>query len=251
MKKLGAWVQSNLGASIVGGLVVGIVFWIGSRVVDEVPLDAIASVLGVAVALSIILFSIVFSIVNKTWRGWTWSWLFGLRLLTKKKREALIELGYLRRSIEQNQKDAEMKAAAEKSSVQVKQFIKETLEKSSAKSPPLPPPAPRWTLAEVGKGAGRKRRLQFNNLMPGSIALGVRVEPKGSADAFHWLDEGYWPDLSGKASGDFSITLTDAGAYRGFSLRLSWLDEDRDNQFKDFWFEASETDPDYWENTPF
>lgn len=249
MKKFGAWVQSNLGASIVGGLVVGGVLWLGSRVASDVPLLAV--VIGVAVA--IVLGLSVFSVVNRKWRGRTWGWLFGLRLLTRKKREELIELGYLRRSNEQTIKDAEMRAAAEKSSKQVQEFMQGAFEKAKSKAPALPPPAPRWTISRIGdENTSRQRRLRFTNLMPGSVALGVRVEPRANYEnAFQFVDEGYWPDLSGKCHGEFNLVLRDQGAHKGFALRLTWLDDDMDTQLEDFWIAPSEADPDDPWNAPF
>jgi hypothetical protein len=120
---------------------------------------------------------------------------------------------------------------------------------------PTPPtPAPRWTLSRLGdNGITRERTFRFDNLMPDSVVVGARVELKNnSANALQWRDEGYWPDLSGKTHGDFTVHLRDEGAYKGFELRLTWYDENLDVQYKDFWVNASEDDPNpHWDATPF
>jgi len=241
MNKIGVWAQAGLGSTIIGGLVVAGVLWGVSLVPSDFPLDVLGALAGFAVALGLI----AVSIANKSWRGRTWDLLFGLRLLTKKKREKSVARGYVQRSFEQHIKDIEMKDQAEKSDIKAKEFLANFLKKSSAELPWLPPREPRWVLSRVDWQTDRKRRFQFQNLVPGSVALGVRVERHSSEVAFNWKDAGDWPDLSGEAHGEFAITLTDCGAYDGFVLRLSWLDENHSKNSEDFRVEPSETDPNH------
>jgi len=113
-----------------------------------------------------------------------------------------------------------------------------------AKSP-LPPPAPRWTLIQMAS-KGRERTFRVKNLMPGSVANNVRMETR-EGNVVLWQDAAFWPDLSGEATGDFKVKLTDAGSYSAFTFRMSWLDEFQKDRNKDFTVPSSEKDPnDVW-----
>jgi hypothetical protein len=70
--------------------------------------------------------------------------------------------------------------------------------------------------------------------------------------AVHWQDAAFWADLSGEASGQFDVVLTDRGAFKSFVLRLWWLNEEGAGQYEDITIRASETDPNEWAaDTPF
>jgi hypothetical protein len=85
----------------------------------------------------------------------------------------------------------------------------------------LPRPAPRWRIyADEDEPDG----LDFliANTVPRSVAREVRIEPDEDMEV---LDAGHWEDLSGSAIGNFRAEVTPNGIDYGVNITITWYDD--------------------------
>ncbi len=233
VKKIGGWVQSNLGAAIVGGLVVAIVFSVGSRAISDIPL----STLGLVACVAVVVGLIVFSIANRGWRNRTWGWLFGLRLTTRfrraRDRESASIDGYadgtesMVPAVRQLQKQVDLAEAERDSSKQAAEDAIATRDQivwapttAQATQPPLP--RPRWRVLRAFGSDADDFDFKLMNAVPRSVAKEVRLE---SDQDLVILDAGHWEDLSGPTNGSFRGRINDRGRQAGVQFTVTWWDE--------------------------
>jgi len=195
MKNIGGWAQFGivLAATIAGGIISPFMLWGLSGASGDFPWGVLGGLAGGLVVIVLI----AVTIFNKSWRGWTWDWVFGLRLSTKKKREALVGIYSRPRSNERLS-------------------------------------GPKWHLSRAYYLTDRGNQFRFSNQFPGSVANGVRVEMVGSKNAFHPDDAGDWAGRSGENGSEFTVTLINLEAWEDFNFRLHWLDAHGNKHSQDF-----------------
>jgi len=118
--------------------------------------------------------------------------------------------------------------------------------------PAPPPPEPRWKLVRMSGAEDVKCRFTISNLVPGSVALNVRMDNLGQG-MFSFDDAAFWPDLSGESSGDFSGVIRSTNAVNRIHLKLTWLNHKHDGQSHTFVVDgpsAWDPIPDAWRTAP-
>ena len=113
-------------------------------------------------------------------------------------------------------------AASEKALVALKKDVADAKKQAA-----LPKPGPRWHISRhrVSDGAlGRAGGSQFHiaNGVPGSVALGVRVDDGSETSV---VGNGYWADLSDESQALFDAIISESGQDYGYSFIVSWYDE--------------------------
>lgn len=260
---------------------------INAAITDQGVLPTALTILFYALAFGIpfaVIAFLVISVINPRARQKVWGWLikWGPSLNTAKQRQVAID-DAAAKAFEEGRR-AGMKRGIALAAEKTKPLIASQIEKVKAATrerdalqkeldsalttlkhrsqapsvgPALPPLEPRWTLIEQdveenGEYGERYRRWKLLNLVDGSVAYNVRVEASPENRMDH-SDGAAWKDLSGKAWGTFGGNVTDRGATEGFTLQVSWLNQDGENRGKDFWISASE-EADVWataDATPF
>ena len=240
--------QSNLGASIVGGLVVGVLLLFGSRIVNDVPLGELAAFLTIASVLAVALGLIVFSFVNRTWRGRTWGWLAGLRLSTRRQRERAIskaslngyadgcestgpEIARLNSLVDSTatERDASKReaasATAELKKLRVTAVLSVLAGPGTPQVPNLPLPRPRWLIYQAAnEDDGYDENDYFiRNAVRKSVAKRVRIDAR-TVD-FEFWDGADWDDVSGDNIQTFRGAVQTWAEPRGWDFSITWYDE--------------------------
>ncbi|WP_156458731.1 hypothetical protein [Microbacterium sp. Leaf179] len=123
------------------------------------------------------------------------------------------------------------------------------------KAPEVPTPDPRWRLSNVTSEKDRRvgvSRYRIENLIPGSVALGVRMDnADGTYGSFAFDDAAYWPKLSGIAFGEFSGTIRGTDEEGFVYVRLSWTDEVKSKRSASFTLRSSSASEPPQEGAPF
>ncbi|WP_146185405.1 hypothetical protein [Microbacterium sp. HMWF026] len=123
------------------------------------------------------------------------------------------------------------------------------------KAPEVPTPDPRWRLSNVTSDNDRQvglSRYRIENLVPGSVAVGVRMDNEdGTYGSFAFNDAAYWPKLSGIAYGEFSGTIRGTDEEGFVYVRLSWTDEAKSKRSANFTLRSSSAPEPPQEGAPF
>lgn len=214
------WVNDNqLAATVIGGLILAALFWGFARLPKVGP--------HVRYGLK-----------------WLWSW----RPVTARrhKRELLNVYTILTAEVEGTAKVVAERAIADSADLEQakKELARLMVEHRTAndddspwdKGVPtkLPAPEPRWKFYAVSDDDSEVRRYAIVNLVPGSVALNVRMDNSNYGGRFSFDDAAFWPDLSGEARGEFSGQITSTDENNRVRLRLAWLDENRATQTANF-----------------
>ncbi|TPW78505.1 hypothetical protein [Schumannella sp. 10F1B-5-1] len=86
--------------------------------------------------------------------------------------------------------------------------------------PPLPLPAPRWSIHE--DNTGDEMDFVLRNSVARSVALEVRIEPD---EDLRLASAGHWENVSGENTASFAGSLSDRGYEHGVRFFVSWYDE--------------------------
>ncbi|MEV7607904.1 hypothetical protein AB0N61_00315 [Microbacterium sp. NPDC089320] len=119
----------------------------------------------------------------------------------------------------------------------------------SVASTKLPGPEPRWKLVTLKSDAPNAQRYAILNLVPGSVAMNVRMDNSDSG-WFSFDDAAFWPDLSGESRGEFGGVVTSTDERNKAQLVLTWFDENREKKSMYFAVRAAPK-PDPWAKVPF
>lgn len=204
------WVQTNLGASIIGGAVVLILGALGNTLFDNMP----NWLRWVVTAGALLVGLILFSAVNEGWRDRTWfrfgKWVAGLRPVTTARLDREVA--------------AERKAAA-------KEHADEIAARRKSPSPPA------WRLQANGRDLGDLDEPYQGFWLWNKGFPVTEVEISGNPDFVWFPHRAIFHSADSNAGQFLAMGLTEKAHAEGFTLTYSWRNRYGDPGTEDIRYE--------------